>query len=108
MAFTSAAGQYCSKSMAVAKSQEHSGSLDSKGTVFGVCVVRGRAGSPLLHEANIGQGIAAEVQPVNLMVWHQGEPGQWVPVADVAINQRPAKSFPSKTLLNNRILMHIF
>ena len=32
-------GQNCSKSMAVAKSQEHSGSPDSKGTVFGVCVL---------------------------------------------------------------------
>ena len=32
-------GQNCSKGMAVAKSQEHSGSPDSKGTVFGVCVL---------------------------------------------------------------------
>jgi tetratricopeptide (TPR) repeat protein len=32
-------GQNYSKSMAVAKSQEHSGSPDSRGTVFGVCVM---------------------------------------------------------------------
>src|ERR1017187_6127959 len=30
-----------------------------------------------------------------------------MPVADVAISQRPAKSLPSQTLLDDRVLIHI-
>ena len=50
---------------------------------------------------------AAGIQSVELAVEHVGEPGQRVPVADGAISQRPAKSLPSQTLLDNWIRIDI-
>ena len=58
-------------------------------------------------EEDIGEVMAAGIQPVKLAVEHVGEPGQRMPVADVAISKRPLNSPPTQALADLGIVVHI-